>query len=44
MTEVPNVYFAAVILEVKQSELRVFFLIYLGKKVVTAAGTFSSVN
>lgn len=24
MTEVPNVYFAAVILEVKQSELRVF--------------------
>lgn len=43
MTEVPNVYFAAVILEVKQSELRVF-LIYLGKKVVTAAGTFSSVN
>lgn len=25
MTEVPNVYFAAVILEVKQSELRVFF-------------------
>lgn len=38
MTEVPNVYFAAVILEVK------FFLIYLGKKVVTAAGTFSSVN